>query len=55
MRLNYKGVNMEMLIICGKVYTKKERAKEILFKNENIDNFVKSFELDGVEYFKKVK
>jgi hypothetical protein len=46
---------MKTWIVCGKdIYTREEKAKEILFKNANIEDFVKAFEFDGKEYFKKI-
>jgi hypothetical protein len=46
---------MKTWIICGKdIYTREDKAKAILFGKAKPKNFVKVFEFDGKEYFKKI-
>lgn len=45
---------MKTWVICGgNTYTRKEMAKEILFGKAYPNDFVKSFEFNGVVYYKK--
>jgi hypothetical protein len=45
---------MKTWIICGgNTYTKEEMAREVLFGKAYPNDFVKSFEFDGVVYYKK--
>ena len=47
---------MKTWIICGKnVFSKKEKAHEILFNGALNDAFVPIFTLDGIQYYKKIK
>jgi hypothetical protein len=45
---------MIKFILCGNnTYSKEEMAREILFGKSYPNDFVKSFEFDGVVYYKK--
>lgn len=46
---------MNTLIICNKnIFTKKEKAKEILFGTSKPSDFEVAFEFMGEVYYKKV-
>lgn len=47
---------MKTWIICGKnVYSKQEKAHEILFNGISADAFIPAFVFEGVQYFKRIK
>lgn len=47
---------MKTWVIYGKdVYSKQEKAREILLNNVSADAFVPTFVFDGVQYYKKIK
>lgn len=47
---------MKTWVICGKnVYSKKEKAHEILFNNVSANAFVPAFVFEGIQYFRKIK
>ena len=51
-----RGVSMVKYILFSYTpYTEKERAKAILFENDNFDDFVLANIFEGVKYYKKVK
>ena len=45
-----------MMIWCGYIpYTKEEKAKAILFNGVDPDAFVPAFNIDGTQYYKRIK
>lgn len=47
---------MIQYILCNYIpYTQKERAKEILLKNANFEDFKLVFEFNGKKYYKKIR
>ena len=47
---------MKTWVICDKnTYTRKEKARMILFGKAKPKDFVPAFEFEGIQYFKKIK
>lgn len=47
---------MKTWVLCGRdIYSRKEKAHEILFNGVSTDAFVPAFVFNGIEYFKKIK
>ena len=47
---------MKTWVICGRnIYSRQEKAREILFNKVSPKEFVLAFEFDGKEYYRKVK
>ena len=44
-----------VLVTVGKVYTKQERARAVLFDGVPLDSFALAFVWGGVPYYKKTK
>ena len=47
---------MKTWVICGRnIYSRKEKAHEILFNGASAKEFIPAFVFEGVEYFKRIK
>ena len=47
--------NQNIIIANKNTYTQKEKAKEILFNNTNIDDFKLIYIYNGEKIYKKIK